>query len=219
MRIQRLVWPQDRIDHIARHGVMPDEVDHVCFDDQPRVFRGKSHGENPVYYVLGQTKAGRYLLLCDHCVSRWEWIPRNRTRYDRSRETLVSQMEGPMSDDSKLPRTDSISELAAFWDSNDLTDFEDQLEEVADRIFARPVGRFEFALVLSAEPDADQADRLYSSIDDGAIVTVAGVPQVQFHRQAASMVEAIRSAIADVRAAAFEVVRVEITPDAVQQAS
>jgi len=26
------------------------------------VRRAKSEGENPVYYVLGQTKAGRYLL-------------------------------------------------------------------------------------------------------------------------------------------------------------
>ncbi len=31
---------------------------------------------------------------------------------------------------SKLPRTDSIKELAAFWESHDFTDFEDQMERV-----------------------------------------------------------------------------------------
>jgi hypothetical protein len=53
-------WPQDRIDHIARHGVMPEEVEQVCFG-RALVQRAKSEGENPVYYVLGQTNAGRYL--------------------------------------------------------------------------------------------------------------------------------------------------------------
>jgi hypothetical protein len=31
---------------------------------------------------------------------------------------------------SHLPETDSISELAAFWQTHDLTDFEDALEEL-----------------------------------------------------------------------------------------
>jgi len=37
----------------------------------------------------------------------------------------------------EIPRTDSIEELAAFWQSRDLTDFEDQLEEVSGPIFQR----------------------------------------------------------------------------------
>lgn len=36
-----------------------------------------------------------------------------------------------------IPRTDSIEELAKFWDSHDLTDFEDQLEEVTEPVFER----------------------------------------------------------------------------------
>ena len=35
----------------------------------------------------------------------------------------------------KIPQTDSIRELAGFWDTLDLTDFEDQLEEVTDTVF------------------------------------------------------------------------------------
>jgi hypothetical protein len=60
MRIHQFVWPQDRIDHIDRHGVTPDEVEEVCFG-QALVLRARSEGANPVYYVLGQTIAGRYL--------------------------------------------------------------------------------------------------------------------------------------------------------------
>jgi uncharacterized DUF497 family protein len=60
MRIDELLWPQDRIEHIARHSVTTDEVEEVCFG-RPFVQRGKSQGENPVYYVLGQTDVGRYL--------------------------------------------------------------------------------------------------------------------------------------------------------------
>jgi uncharacterized DUF497 family protein len=60
MKIVRFVWPEERIDHIARHGVEPDEVEEACFG-RALVQRAKSEGENPVYYVLGQTHAGRYL--------------------------------------------------------------------------------------------------------------------------------------------------------------
>ncbi len=36
---------------------------------------------------------------------------------------------------ARLPDTDSIEELARFWDTHDLTDFEDQLEEIAEPVF------------------------------------------------------------------------------------
>ena len=62
MRIAELLWPRERVEHIARHAVTPDEVEEVCFSHS-LVLRGKSHGQNPVYYVLGQTEAGRYLFV------------------------------------------------------------------------------------------------------------------------------------------------------------
>ena len=34
-----------------------------------------------------------------------------------------------------IPKTDSIQELAHFWDTHDLTDFEDELEEVNESVF------------------------------------------------------------------------------------
>jgi predicted DNA binding CopG/RHH family protein len=45
-------------------------------------------------------------------------------------------MEKPMST-PKIPHIDSIAELARFWDTHDLTDFEDELEEVAESVFER----------------------------------------------------------------------------------
>ena len=37
----------------------------------------------------------------------------------------------------KVPHTDSIEELERFWDSHDLTDFEEELEEVTEPVFER----------------------------------------------------------------------------------
>ncbi len=37
----------------------------------------------------------------------------------------------------QLPQADSIQELANFWDTHDVTEFEDELEEVAERVFER----------------------------------------------------------------------------------
>lgn len=61
MTIDEFIWPEERIEHIARHGVTPEEVEDVCFG-KSWVRRAKAEGENPVYYVLGQTAAGRCLL-------------------------------------------------------------------------------------------------------------------------------------------------------------
>src|SRR5258707_9630755 len=38
---------------------------------------------------------------------------------------------------SNLPKTDSIDELAKFWDHHDLTEFEAELEEVTEPVFVR----------------------------------------------------------------------------------
>lgn len=38
---------------------------------------------------------------------------------------------------SKLPKTDSIQELADFWDTHDLTDFEIELKNVVEPVFVK----------------------------------------------------------------------------------
>lgn len=53
---------------------------------------------------------------------------------DRIEETRIPPLEETMKT-RRLPQTDSIEELARFWDTHDLTDFEDQLEEVTESVF------------------------------------------------------------------------------------
>ena len=38
---------------------------------------------------------------------------------------------------NKFPQSDSIQELAQFWDTHDVTDFEHDLEEVTEAVFDR----------------------------------------------------------------------------------
>lgn len=64
-------------------------------------------------------------------------------------------MERPMKK-SRLPKTDSIKRLAEFWDSHDLTDFEDELEEVAEPVFVR---RTAITVPLEA-PEAEAVERM-----------------------------------------------------------
>jgi hypothetical protein len=40
----------------------------------------------------------------------------------------------------RLPDSDSVKELAGFWDHHDLTDFEHDLEEVREPVFVRAKG-------------------------------------------------------------------------------
>ena len=70
----------------------------------------------------------------------------------------------------------------------------------------------EFTLILTADPNEEESDRLYGIFNDGTLVTTAGVPQIHFHREAPSLEDAIGSALAQVRKAGFDVVRVEIEP-------
>jgi hypothetical protein len=87
MRIEQFIWPEERIEHIARHGVTPKEVD--------------------------------------------------------------TKMETRMKKNN-LPKTDSIQKLAEFWDSHDLTDFEDDLEDVAKPVFVRGVRVAEIKIPLKS---------------------------------------------------------------------
>ena len=51
----------------------------------------------------------------------------------------------------KLPQTDSIEKMAEFWDSHDVKDFEEELEEVADPVFQSKT-------VVKVPLDAQQAE-------------------------------------------------------------
>ncbi|MBI4460534.1 MAG: BrnT family toxin [Acidobacteria bacterium] len=87
MRIREFIWSPDRIAHVARHGVEPDEVEEVCFG-QALVQRARSYGRNPVYYVLGQTSSGRHLFCVVIQFPRGRGLPvtaRPMTRKEKER--------------------------------------------------------------------------------------------------------------------------------------
>ncbi len=72
----------------------------------------------------------------------------------------------------------------------------------------------EFTLILKSDPSDAIADKLYGICQDGTLATIAGLPQIDFLREADHLETAIRSAIADARAAGIEVERVELQPEA-----
>ncbi len=81
----------------------------------------------------------------------------------------------------KLPQTDSIEELARFWDTHDLTDFDDELEEVTDSIFVHEDGGI---LTIRLRPEELDALR--------RIARAKGVKQIDLVRQ--WVLEKIRAA-------------------------
>jgi uncharacterized DUF497 family protein len=55
-RVEEIDWSFASIEHIARHGVEPEEVDEVVFG-RPIVARSRKE----TYRLIGQTGAGRLL--------------------------------------------------------------------------------------------------------------------------------------------------------------
>ncbi len=80
--------------------------------------------------------------------------------------------------------------------------------------------KYEFTLILEGplELTEDTADRLFEAgCDDGSPGVCDGVFSIDFHREANSLESAIRSAIANVKFAGYEVERVEIEAEAMPQ--
>lgn len=68
-----------------------------------------------------------------------------------------------------IPQTDSIEELAAYWDSHDLTDVEDQLEEVPGKVFQRSLDSVAVPLT-PAEREALQRIAAARGLGEAAII-------------------------------------------------
>ena len=67
----------------------------------------------------------------------------------------------------KIPQIDSIQELAKFWDSHDLTDFEDDLEEVDE-----PVFDLQAELVVPLQPEELEALTILAKTRDTSPVNL-----------------------------------------------
>jgi len=75
----------------------------------------------------------------------------------------------------------------------------------------------EFSLTLAAEPTEEQADDIYGVIDDATLVAHSGRAELQFHREAHSLEEAMRSAISDVKKAGLNATLVQMETQALLQ--
>ena len=61
MKIERISWDQETVDHISKHAVSPEEVEEALFNDpaSPLIMRGKEG----TYLAYGKTNGGRFLLV------------------------------------------------------------------------------------------------------------------------------------------------------------
>ena len=61
MKIEKISWDQETVDHISSHPVSPEEVEEVLFNDvdTPLMMRGKE-GK---YLAYGKTHGGRLLFI------------------------------------------------------------------------------------------------------------------------------------------------------------
>jgi uncharacterized DUF497 family protein len=94
VRISEIVWTDGDVEHIARHGVDPDEVEQAIASD-PVWRRGRRHLETgrQSLYALGRTDAGRYLFVVlsplgpgrARCVTAREMDDATRRYYQRRR--------------------------------------------------------------------------------------------------------------------------------------
>jgi uncharacterized DUF497 family protein len=82
-------WDNDNIQHLARHGISPDEVDEIFAG---RTVRRKSGTDAPDRFrLLGRTAAGRYLaIVCQlkeggviRPFTGWDMRPQERRLYGR----------------------------------------------------------------------------------------------------------------------------------------
>lgn len=84
-----LEWDDANIEHLAQHGISPEEVE-ALFEGPIVIRRGGVRAPDR-FRVLGRTTAGRYLeIVCQtkandivRAFTGWEMRPHQRERYDR----------------------------------------------------------------------------------------------------------------------------------------
>jgi len=85
--ISRIRWTEDAIEHISRHRVHPEEVEEICFGQQPLIRSGRGG----LHYVFGRTQNGRHLFVVVRDLRRGEAMvvtardmdSKERTYYER----------------------------------------------------------------------------------------------------------------------------------------
>ena len=78
-----------------------------------------------------------------------------------------------------LPQTYSIQQLAQFWDAHDVTDFEDELEEVTESVFDRE----KTVMVQLTHEDAEVVKKIAEAkgLNDAELIREWVVEKVHSH--------------------------------------
>ncbi|MEW6350297.1 MAG: CopG family antitoxin [Thermodesulfobacteriota bacterium] len=83
----------------------------------------------------------------------------------------------------RIPNTDSIEELARFWDTHDVTDFAEELEEAREPVFSR---ERDTAITIHLGPEeADAVERLARSRGLAQATLIKEWVQERIHHDAA----------------------------------
>jgi uncharacterized DUF497 family protein len=59
--ISSIRWTEQSVDHVAKHGILPKEIEEACFNEtiSPYIRSGKDN----LHYVFGRTDAGRFVFV------------------------------------------------------------------------------------------------------------------------------------------------------------
>lgn len=88
MKIHELIWPDDRINHIARHGVEPEEVEEVC-SSRSLVQRAKALRYEPGVLRLGTDRDWSLPVLPRATIPRRQRLSGHSKTHDGERETTI----------------------------------------------------------------------------------------------------------------------------------
>lgn len=88
--VERLIWTNQNIAHIARHEVTPQEVEEVCHNDPVFI-----SGHSGRLMVIGKSDTGRAItVILDLEDDRGVWHVVTARSADRKERTLYTSMKG-----------------------------------------------------------------------------------------------------------------------------
>jgi hypothetical protein len=75
---------------------------------------------------------------------------------------------------------------------------------------------FDFTITIDQlVEDLDAIDAFYGRLDDVSMFNADGTTRITFHREAATLDDALRSAIADVQSFGYKAKQIEVEPECV----
>lgn len=87
--VKRLIWDAWNIRHIARHHVIPDEIEAICHGD-PLVLRGQQKNR---LVIIGSTEAGRILAVILESKGKGTYYPITAYEPDKKDIALYNRLK------------------------------------------------------------------------------------------------------------------------------